>query len=86
MIGRLADALRDLIGGQERAFKQTSSVDQLAIHFSLDGNMIHKESDEARRQLARHGLGEGRASLARKGRGRRGQVRNEPVTPLATYV
>ena len=42
---------------KERSFKQTSSVDQLAIHFSLDGNMIHRESDEARRQLARHELG-----------------------------
>ena len=29
---------------KERSFKQTSSVDQLAIHFSLDGNMIHRES------------------------------------------
>lgn len=34
-------------------YKQTSSVDQLAIHFALDGNLIHKDSDEARRQLAR---------------------------------
>ena len=34
-------------------------VDQLAIHFSMDGNMLHKESDEGRRQLTRMGLGEG---------------------------
>ena len=33
---------------QEKQYKQTSSVDQLAIHFALDGNMIHKESDEAK--------------------------------------
>ncbi|XP_072167175.1 dynein intermediate chain 2, ciliary isoform X2 [Diadema setosum] len=39
-------------------FKQTSHVDQLAIHFSLDGNMIHKDSDEARRQQQRHGASE----------------------------
>ncbi|XP_015767196.1 PREDICTED: dynein intermediate chain 2, ciliary-like [Acropora digitifera] len=44
---------------KEKCYKATSSVDQLAIHFSLDGNMLHKDSDEARRQLARQGLGEG---------------------------
>ena len=27
-------------------------MDQLAIHFALDGNMLHKDSDEARRQMA----------------------------------
>lgn len=31
-------------------------VNQLAVHFSMDGNMLHKESDEGRRQLARMGL------------------------------
>lgn len=45
---------------QDKQFKQISSVDQLAIHFCLDGNLIHKESDEARRQLARHSGGEGK--------------------------
>ena len=34
-------------------------VDQLAVHFSMDGNMLHKESDEGRRQLTRLGLGDG---------------------------
>lgn len=43
---------------KERQYKQTSSVDQLAIHFALDGNMIHKESDEAQRQKARLGIPE----------------------------
>ncbi|XP_006814057.1 dynein intermediate chain 2, ciliary-like [Saccoglossus kowalevskii] len=43
---------------KERSYKQTSSVDQLAIHFALDGNMLHKDSDEARRQLQKLGLGE----------------------------
>ncbi|XP_065841953.1 dynein intermediate chain 2, ciliary-like [Oscarella lobularis] len=38
---------------KDRQYKPTSSVDQLALHFSLDGNMVHKESDEARRQYAR---------------------------------
>merc|ERR1711974_276518 len=41
---------------KERQYKQTSSVDQLAVHFALDGNLLHKDSEEARRQLARMGL------------------------------
>jgi len=41
------------VSSQELLFKQIPSIDQLAIHFSLDGNMIHKDSDEARRQLKR---------------------------------
>lgn len=41
---------------KEKCYKPTSSVDQLAIHFALDGNMLHKDSDEARRQRARQGL------------------------------
>ncbi|KAH9524718.1 hypothetical protein Btru_027610 [Bulinus truncatus] len=40
---------------KERQFKQMSSVDQLAIHFSLDGNLLHKDSEEARRQQTRSG-------------------------------
>ncbi|KAK3096843.1 hypothetical protein FSP39_003888 [Pinctada imbricata] len=43
---------------KERQYKQTSHVDQLAIHFTLDGNMLHKDSDEAKRQRARLGLPE----------------------------
>lgn len=34
-------------------------MDQLAVHFALDGNMIHRDSDEARRQMAKLGLPEG---------------------------
>lgn len=41
---------------KEKQYKQTSSVDQLAIHFALDGNMIHKDSDEAKRQRTRLGI------------------------------
>jgi len=37
---------------KEGTFKQTSAVEQIAIHFALDGNMLHKDSDEARRQKA----------------------------------
>ncbi|XP_063676387.1 dynein intermediate chain 2, ciliary-like isoform X2 [Bolinopsis microptera] len=41
---------------KERCYKMKMGVDQLAIHFSMDGNMLHKESDEGRRQLTRLGL------------------------------
>lgn len=44
---------------QERQYKHTSSVDQLAVHFALDGNMLHKDSDEARRQRQKMGLSDG---------------------------
>ncbi|XP_030623882.1 dynein, axonemal, intermediate chain 1, paralog 2 [Chanos chanos] len=43
---------------KERAYKTISSVDQLAVHFVLEGNLLHKDSDEARRQRARQGLQE----------------------------
>uniref|UniRef100_A0A8C4S5P0 Dynein axonemal intermediate chain 1 n=1 Tax=Erpetoichthys calabaricus TaxID=27687 RepID=A0A8C4S5P0_ERPCA len=43
---------------KERCYKPISNVDQLAIHFSLDGNMLHKDSDEARRQKARTSIAE----------------------------
>lgn len=39
---------------KDSSYKQIANVDQLAVHFSLDGNLLHKESDEARRQLAKH--------------------------------
>ncbi|XP_027657791.1 dynein intermediate chain 1, axonemal isoform X2 [Falco rusticolus] len=38
---------------KERAYKPISYVDQTAIHFSLNGNMILKDSDEGRRQSIR---------------------------------
>ncbi|XP_069820976.1 dynein axonemal intermediate chain 1 isoform X2 [Dendropsophus ebraccatus] len=41
---------------KERVYKPISIVDQLAVHFSLDGNMLHKDSDEARRQRAKMGV------------------------------
>ncbi|KAM6230926.1 dynein axonemal intermediate chain 1 [Porphyrio hochstetteri] len=35
---------------KKRAYKPVNYVDQMAIHFSLNGNMIPKDSDEGRRQ------------------------------------
>ncbi|BFY97571.1 hypothetical protein BsWGS_00610 [Bradybaena similaris] len=41
---------------KERQYKQIPSVDQLAIHFVIDGNLLHKESEEAKKQFARMGI------------------------------
>ncbi len=38
-------------------FKPIPQVDQLAVHFQLDGNLIHKDSEEAKRQLQRDAAG-----------------------------
>ncbi|XP_042660760.1 dynein axonemal intermediate chain 1 isoform X4 [Tyto alba] len=38
---------------KKRAYRPISYVDQMAIHFSLNGNMIPKDSDEGRRQSIR---------------------------------
>ncbi|XP_077384790.1 dynein, axonemal, intermediate chain 1, paralog 2 [Festucalex cinctus] len=43
---------------KEGAFKLTSVVDQLAVHFVLDGCLIHQDSDEARRLAASDDLPE----------------------------
>ncbi|XP_038821102.1 dynein, axonemal, intermediate chain 1, paralog 2 [Salvelinus namaycush] len=40
---------------KERSYKPISSVDQLAVHFVLEGNLLHQDSDEARRQRAKQG-------------------------------
>ncbi|XP_071586234.1 dynein axonemal intermediate chain 1 isoform X2 [Heliangelus exortis] len=37
----------------KRAYHPLSYIDHMAIHFSLNGNMIHKDSDEGRRQSIR---------------------------------
>ncbi|XP_066501170.1 dynein, axonemal, intermediate chain 1, paralog 2 isoform X2 [Hoplias malabaricus] len=43
---------------KERSYKPITSVDQLAVHFVLEGNLLHKDSDEARRQRAKQGIPE----------------------------
>uniref|UniRef100_A0A8B9IQQ2 Dynein axonemal intermediate chain 1 n=1 Tax=Anser cygnoides TaxID=8845 RepID=A0A8B9IQQ2_ANSCY len=47
---------------KERAYKPIGYVDQTAIHFSLNGNLILKDSDEGRRQSMRSAVSE-KASL-----------------------
>ncbi|XP_051960947.1 dynein, axonemal, intermediate chain 1, paralog 2 isoform X2 [Xyrauchen texanus] len=43
---------------KESCYKPISSVDQLAVHFVLEGNLLYKDSNEARRQMAKQGLTE----------------------------
>ncbi|CAF0780705.1 unnamed protein product [Adineta ricciae] len=40
---------------KDRMYKPIPHIDQLAIHFQLDGNLILRDSDEGRRQIARDG-------------------------------
>ncbi|XP_034539611.1 dynein, axonemal, intermediate chain 1, paralog 2 [Notolabrus celidotus] len=44
---------------KERSFKPTSVVDQMSVHFVLEGSLLHQDSDEARRLRAREDLTEG---------------------------
>jgi len=41
---------------KESEYKAIAQVEQLAMHFKLDGNLIHEDSDEARRQRARENV------------------------------
>ncbi|XP_056587163.1 dynein intermediate chain 2, ciliary-like isoform X2 [Triplophysa dalaica] len=43
---------------KESCYKPISSVDQMAVHFVLEGNLVHKDSHEARRQVAKQGVTE----------------------------
>lgn len=49
---------------QERCYKAVSSVDHLAIHFVLEGHLLHVDSDEARRQTAKQSLPEGMTTVS----------------------
>ncbi|XP_045885069.1 dynein, axonemal, intermediate chain 1, paralog 2 isoform X1 [Micropterus dolomieu] len=41
---------------KERSYKPTSAVDQMAVHFVLEGSLLHQDSDEARRLRAKESL------------------------------
>ncbi|XP_078265846.1 dynein, axonemal, intermediate chain 1, paralog 2 isoform X3 [Rhinoraja longicauda] len=43
---------------KDRSYKQVPLISQMAIHLSLDGNLLHKDSDEAKRQMSRWELPE----------------------------
>lgn len=38
---------------KERVFKQISTIDHLSFHFTLDSNLLHNESEEGKKQLAK---------------------------------
>uniref|UniRef100_A0A4W6CSA6 Dynein axonemal intermediate chain 1 n=1 Tax=Lates calcarifer TaxID=8187 RepID=A0A4W6CSA6_LATCA len=42
---------------KERSYKPTSVVDQMAVHFVLEGSLLHQDSDEARRLRAKEECG-----------------------------
>ncbi|NXT62501.1 DNAI1 protein, partial [Chaetops frenatus] len=44
---------------KERAYKLVDQMDQTAIHFTLNGNLVPKDSDEGRRQSIRSSIEEG---------------------------
>uniref|UniRef100_A0A7N6C291 Dynein axonemal intermediate chain 1 n=1 Tax=Anabas testudineus TaxID=64144 RepID=A0A7N6C291_ANATE len=44
---------------KERSYKLTSVVDQMAVHFMLEGSLLHQDSDEALRLRAKDSLSEG---------------------------
>ncbi|KAK5872828.1 hypothetical protein PBY51_013490 [Eleginops maclovinus] len=48
---------------KERSYKPTSAVDQMAVHFVLEGSLLHEDSDEARRLRAKEGLPEETATV-----------------------
>ncbi|XP_072239153.1 dynein, axonemal, intermediate chain 1, paralog 2, partial [Leuresthes tenuis] len=48
---------------KERSYKATSVVDQMAVHFVLEGSLLHQDSDEARRLRAKEGLPEVKAAI-----------------------
>ncbi|NWX19636.1 DNAI1 protein, partial [Aegotheles bennettii] len=48
---------------KDGAYKPVSYVDQMAIHLSLNGNMILKDSDEGRRQSIRSSISEEKAPV-----------------------
>ncbi len=40
---------------KEKTYKPIPNIEQLAIHFQVDGNLMHKESEEAKRQMIKKG-------------------------------
>uniref|UniRef100_A0A3B4Y7L8 Dynein axonemal intermediate chain 1 n=1 Tax=Seriola lalandi dorsalis TaxID=1841481 RepID=A0A3B4Y7L8_SERLL len=48
---------------KERSYKPTLVVDQMAVHFVLEGSLVHQDSDEGRRLRAKEGVPEGTTNL-----------------------
>ncbi|KAK2862399.1 hypothetical protein Q5P01_001932 [Channa striata] len=66
---------------KESSFKLTSVVDQMAFHFVLEGSLLHQDSDEARRFLAKDGLPEEIATVD-SGAERDEEKPETPGTPI----
>ncbi|KAM3621255.1 uncharacterized protein V6R79_008519 [Siganus canaliculatus] len=49
---------------KERSYKPTVAVDQLAVHFVLEGSLLHEDSDEARRLSAKEDVSEETTTVA----------------------
>lgn len=44
---------------QERSYKPINIVDQMAVHFVLEGSLVHQDSEEARKLGVKEGLAQG---------------------------
>ena len=40
---------------KEKCYKPIPHIEQLAVHFQIDGNLIPRESEEAKRQMLKKG-------------------------------
>ncbi|KAM4740179.1 dynein, axonemal, intermediate chain 1, paralog 2 [Anableps anableps] len=66
---------------KEHSYKQTAAVDHLAVHFVLEGNLLHKDSDEARRLKIRDNLSEEHPSMENKAESHEYHAET-PATPV----
>ncbi|KAM8914223.1 dynein, axonemal, intermediate chain 1, paralog 2 isoform 2-T2 [Spinachia spinachia] len=64
---------------KERSFKVTTAVDQLAVLFEMEGNLVHIDSDEGRRLRAKEGLASEPATV--KAGGETDEEKLETVIP-----
>ncbi|KAM4583089.1 dynein, axonemal, intermediate chain 1, paralog 2 [Fundulus diaphanus] len=66
---------------KERSYKSTSVVDHLAVHFVLEGSLLPKDSEEARRLRIRDGLCKENASMENKAESEEDHAET-PATPV----
>ncbi|XP_041809385.1 dynein, axonemal, intermediate chain 1, paralog 2 [Chelmon rostratus] len=67
---------------KDRSYKPTSVVDQMAVHFVLEGSLLHQDSDEARRLRAKEGLPEGKTATVDTEAEPDEEKPETPATPL----
>ncbi|XP_041837611.1 dynein, axonemal, intermediate chain 1, paralog 2 [Melanotaenia boesemani] len=66
---------------KERSFKAISVVDQLAVHFVLEGSLLHQDSDEARRWRVKEDFTE-ENTTTETGEGSDEDHEETPATPV----